>query len=262
MDSSGEYQVQPEAIRSTVGNVGGIIMQTVNVVLELESAVLATTAFAGIGTAVASANSTMQGQQVTTLRTMLNLLTQVNNLVKLSADGYEQADQAVSLSYGGSPSATPAPGAGLWSSSTGAGTLVAAQAAAGAGGPGSPQAVGNVLGYLDAAGVAQPGAQPPTDSPVHFSAWLADSTDNQAQLGVLSVYSGSARGLADVPGGVRAGDLVVIDPGSTAADQQALIGVIGGNNQLYNNGLLQPNFGGVANVQVYRPLSASIPMTT
>jgi uncharacterized protein YukE len=260
MVSTGEYEVQPEAIRSTVGNVGGIIMQAVNAVMELEAMVVAPTSFAAIGASVASANTAMQGQQVSTLKTMLSLLQQVNNLVKLSADGYEQADQAVSVSYGGNPSSTPVPGSGLWSSSSSAGSQVAAAAAGSGAGPGSPHAVGNVVGYLDTAGIAQSGAHVPTDSPVDFSNWLAGNPDNQAQLGVLGVYSGSARGFGDIPGGLKAGDLVVIDPGGSAADQQAIIGVVANNSQLYNNGLLQPDFGGVANVQVYRPLA--IPMLT
>ena len=64
MVSTGQYDVTPEAVRSIVGNVGGIIMQTVNAVLELESMVVAPTSFATIGSAVASTNTALQAQQV------------------------------------------------------------------------------------------------------------------------------------------------------------------------------------------------------
>jgi hypothetical protein len=140
--------------------------------------------------------------------------------------------------------------------------VAAAAVAGGSGGAGTPHQVASVVGYLDAAGVAQPGVQAPTHSPVAFSNWLTDNPDHQTELGVLGVYSGSARGFADIPGGVKPGDLVVLDPGSSAADQQSVIGVVGGSGQLYNNGLLQPDFGGVANVQVYRPMSATLPFST
>src|SRR5882757_4294391 len=50
---TGQYEVRPEAMRSAVGNIGGIIMQTVNAVLDLEKLVLAPTSFAMIGDAVA-----------------------------------------------------------------------------------------------------------------------------------------------------------------------------------------------------------------
>jgi len=117
MAAGGQYQLGPEAVRATVGNVGGIIMQTVNVVLDLESMIVTPTSFATIGSAVASANTSMQAQQVVALRSLLKLLQDVNSLVKQSADAYDSADQAVSSAFGGTnhPAATT-PSTGLWSS--------------------------------------------------------------------------------------------------------------------------------------------------
>src|SRR5438128_12171340 len=99
MTSAGQYNVTPEAVRSIVGNVGGVIMQTVNTVLDLEKLVVPPTSFATIGTAVASANTAMQTQQVAAMRSLLSLLQQVNNLVKQSVDAYDTADQAVAQAY-------------------------------------------------------------------------------------------------------------------------------------------------------------------
>ncbi|HKN98127.1 MAG TPA: WXG100 family type VII secretion target, partial [Pseudonocardiaceae bacterium] len=124
---TGQYTVSPEAVRSIVGNVGGIIMQTMNTVLDLEKMIVAPASFATIGTAVASANTQLQTRQVTALRSLLSLLQKVNDLVKTSVDAYDTADQAVATGYGGQ--ATPAgttPSAALWSSPTA--TQVAARA--------------------------------------------------------------------------------------------------------------------------------------
>ncbi|HKN99812.1 MAG TPA: WXG100 family type VII secretion target, partial [Pseudonocardiaceae bacterium] len=115
-----------------------------------------------------------------------------------------------------------------------------------------PASVSNVVGYLTAAGVGNPAAGIPTSSPHDFVSWLDASPEHQAQLGVIGVYSGAARGFGDVPGGVHNGDVVVIDPG--AGDSATTLGVIANSGQLYNNGLVQPDFGDVATLRVYRPM--------
>jgi uncharacterized protein YukE len=251
MTSTGQYNVSPEAVRSVVGNVGGIIMQTMNTVLDLEKMVVAPASFATIGTAVASANTRMQAQQVTAMRSLLSLLQQVNDLVKRSADDYDSSDQAVAAGYGGQQGSTPAPqSTGLFSSSAGA--QVAAQAVAAGTGPSStPGSVGSVVGYLTSAGVGS-AAGVPTSNPHDFVSWLDASPDHQADLGVIGVYSGTARGFGDVPGGVHDGDMVVVDPGS--AGSGTALGVIGNSGQMYNNGLVRPDFGDVATLRVYRPI--------
>jgi uncharacterized protein YukE len=252
MTSAGQYTVSPEAVRSVVGNVGGIVMQTMNMVLELEAMVVSPTSFATIGSAVASANTQLQGQQVATMRSLLALLQQVNNLVKTSADAYDSADQAVATGFGGqhTPAGTTPSASGLWSSPTG--SLVASQAVgAGTGVAAAPGSVTNVVGYLNAAGLGA-NAQAPTSSPNAFVSWLDTNPQHQAGLGVIGVYSGMARGFGDVPGGVHNGDVVAIDPGTTGDFTQ--LGVIGNSGSLYNNGLVQPDFGDVATLRVYRPM--------
>lgn len=258
MGGAGEYQAQPEAMRSTVGNVGGIIMQGVNVVADLEKTVVAPTSFATFGTAVASANAAMQSSQVTALRSLLNLLQQVNDSVKKSADEYQAADQAVAGGYGGNPAATtPAPSR-IWGSSN-AGQLATSAINDSAGSTPEPGSVGNVLRYLGDAGSGQLAQHPITDTRFHgvsdFNDWLAGDADNQARVGVIEVYAGTARGLGDVPGGVQGGDVVVIEPQSTPG-AQPFIGIAGDTGQLYNHGLVDPAIQGVAKVSVYRPATA------
>jgi uncharacterized protein YukE len=254
MTTAGQYNVTPEAVRSIVGNVGGIIMQSVNTVLDLEKLIVPPTSFATIGSAVASANTAMQTQQVAAMRSLLTLLQQVNNLVKQSVDAYDSADQAVAQAYGGgTPGTTTTATSALFSSPAAA--AVAGQAVSGsAGGVPQPGSVTNVVGYLTSAGVGNQGVTVPTATPHEFVAWLDASPDNQAGLGVLGVYSGAARGFGDVPGGVQNGDMVIIDPGAGASGSGTILGIIGNSGQLYNNGLVQPVFGEVATLRVYRPM--------
>ncbi len=255
MTSAGQYVVAPEAVRSSVGNVGGLIMQAVNTVMALETMIVPPTSFATIGSAVASANTSMQAQQVAALKSLLSLMQQVNNLVQRSVEGYDSADQAVAASYGGNSAGTNG-ASGIFSGGV-ANTLATSAVAGSVGGPGTPHSVSTVLGYLNQAGLTTGGPTgAPTGSAAAFANWLDASPDHQAALGVLGTYSGAARGFGDVPGGVHNGDLVAINPGSSALDQSTVLGVVANNGQLYNNGLIQPDFGGLANLQVYRPMSA------
>jgi uncharacterized protein YukE len=252
MTASGQFQIGPEAVRSTVGNVGGIIMQTMTALLDLEKMIVAPTSFATIGTAVASANTSMQAQQVLALRSLLNLLQKVADDVKKVADAYQSADQSVATGFGGgSQPTTSTPSTGLWSSPVAA-QLAGLAISNSAGATGQPQSAGTVLSYLTQAGLAQSPQGVPTSTPHDFTSWLDASSSNQASLGVIGVYSGAARGFTDVPGGIHNGDLVAITPGSGASD--TMIGIIGNSNQLYNNGLLQPQFGDLATLRVYRPV--------
>lgn len=251
MVPTGHYEVRPEAMRAAAGNVGGIIMQTVNIVLDLEALLLEPTSFASIGGAVASANTALRSQQIAALRSLLELLQEVNDLVKRAADDYDAADRAVAAGYGGRRVADAGTGGGLWSSPAAA-ALASLAVGDGAGKAGQPHSASTVVGYLMDVGLRQPdGPAVPTDSAHEFTSWLDASPDHQAGLGVIGVYAGAARGFGDVPGGVHNGDLVIIDP-SGAAD--TTLGIIGNSNQLYNGGLLQPDFGQVATLRVYRPV--------
>jgi uncharacterized protein YukE len=255
--SNGQYEVQPEAMRSTVGNVGGIIMQAMNVAMDLQSTVLNVAAFANIGNTVGSQNTAMQAQQVQALTSVLNLLQKINDLVKRSADDYEAADRDVAVGYGADHGQTPG-SSSLWSAPTA--TQLANHAINDSVGvAGEPRSVGNVLGYLSDVGVGDLGSQPITDvrfdDASGFANWLDTSPENQARLGVIGVYSGDVRDFGDVPGGVQAGDIVVVEANNLPGGHHQVIGIAGNNGELYNHGIVTPEFHHGATVRVYRPMA-------
>jgi uncharacterized protein YukE len=258
MGTTGEYRAEPEAMRSTVGNVGGIIANGINAVSDLEKLVLQSSAFAGFGSVVAAANEALHSEQVSAVRSLLQLLQEINGLVKHSADAYQRADEAVSDGYGGgSGSSAPAP-TSIWGAPHAAQLAETAITDSVGSHHGQPSSVGNVLRYLDVANLGRLSEQPLTDSRFNgvadFNDWLAGDADNQARVGLIEVYAGTARTFGDVPGGVQSGDVVVVEP-LRHFHHSPVIGVAGDGGALYNHGLVDPNLGGLAKVSVYRPAS-------
>jgi hypothetical protein len=264
---SGQYAARPEVMRAAVGNVGGLIMRASGTLAAFEQLDVGTVSFAPIGSVVGSASSALQGRQVLALRSLLLLLQSVSSKVQQSADGYQDADRAVAASYSGEQVA-PHTGPRIWSSS--AGTAVASHAVrdSGTGSLPTPHRAESVIGYLASADLGELGADAqsrplvsvpvgpvPAGSAADLAAWLADNPAHQAQFGVVAVFEGTARGLDDTPGQLHPGDLVCIEPGADAADGQVTIGVLGDDGGLHNHGRLSPDFGGVAQVHVYRPVS-------
>ncbi|MCX4471719.1 hypothetical protein C5N14_21310 [Micromonospora sp. MW-13] len=244
MTTNSSYHVRPDAVRGVVGNIVGLLLQAYSTVLELERLTLSPTSFAKLGSPVASANIAMQGQVVGTMRTLLQLLQETNDLVHRSANDYDDADQAVAAALGGA--------------STGSGAAPSAALAGyaindSAGAAGEPGSVGNVLDYLGRAGLGELSARPLTEVTFRdardFADWLDRSPANQERVGLLAVYSGSGR---DVPGLVHPGDVVVVQP--FVGDGGPVIGVAGANGQLYNHGAVgsAAEFG---RVRVYRPMT-------
>ncbi|WP_037367118.1 WXG100 family type VII secretion target [Amycolatopsis orientalis] len=257
MGTTGEYRAEPEAMRSTVGNVGGIIAHGINAVADLEKLVLQPSTFASFGSVVAAANEALHSQQVTAVRSLLQLLQEINGLVKHSADAYQSADEAVSEGYGGGRGPSAPSLTSIWGTPHAA-HLAAAAITDSAGAHGEPSSVGNVLRYLGDADLGRLAEHPLTDARFHgvadFNDWLAGDADNQARVGLIEVYSGTARTFGDVPGGVHSGDVVVVEP-LRLADRSPVIGVAGDGGVLYNHGPVDPGLGGLAKVSVYRPAS-------
>jgi len=257
MGTTGEYRAEPEAMRSTVGNVGGIIAHGINAVADLERLVLQPMTFASFGSVVAAANEALHSQQVSAVRSLLQLLQEVNGLVKSSADAYQSADEAVSEGYGGGRAATSSPLTSIWGTPHAA-ELAAAAITDSAGAHGEPASVGNVLRYLGDADLGRLAEHPLTDARFHgvadFNDWLAGDADNQARVGLIEVYSGTARTFGDVPGGVHSGDVVVVEP-LRHPHHSPVIAVAGDGGALYNHGPVDPGLGGLAKVSVYRPAS-------
>lgn len=250
---AGQYRAEPEAMRSAVGNVGGIIAHGINAVADLERLVVQPTSFATFGSAVAAANAALHSSQVTAVRTLLQLLLQVNGLVKASADAYQAADQDVASGYGGghAPAATT-----IWGGGAHASELATLAVNDSAGSTAEPSSVGNVLRYLGDARLGQLGNHPITDTRFHgvadFNDWLAGDADNQARVGLIEVYAGTARSFGDVPGGVHSGDVVVVEP-LLFSEKDPVIGIAGEQGRLYNHGLVDARIHGLAKVSVYRP---------
>jgi hypothetical protein len=250
MGGTGEHRTRPEALRAGAGNVGGIILQAVSTVADLERMVLAPSSFAPFGSAVATASGALQAQQVTALRSLLSLLHEVNELVKHSADSVSQDNDPA-------PAGNRPPGA-MWGSPRAA--ELARHAVADTPDPpdsaaGEPESVGNVLRYLTDTGMGELRTHPvaPTrfGGVADFNDWLGGDAENQARVGVVAVYSGTARGLGEVSSAVHDGDVVVVEPFATSG-RAPFLGVAG-DGRLYNRGRLDEEFRGLARVSVYRP---------
>ncbi|MDT8914358.1 WXG100 family type VII secretion target [Amycolatopsis sp. PS_44_ISF1] len=254
MVTTGEYRAEPEAMRSTVGNVGAIIAHGINAVSDLEKLVVQPASFATFGSAVAAAGAALHSRQVTAVRSLLQLLQQINGLVKSSADAYQAADQAVAGGYGSHSAPAPA-SSSIWGTPH-AGELATLAINDSTGAHGEPGSVGNVLRYLGDANFGRLGEHPITGTRFHgvsdFNDWLAGDTGNQARVGLIEVYAGTARTFGDVPGGVHSGDVVVVEP-LRSAGSAPVIAVAGDGGALYNHGLVDPGLHGLAKVSVYRP---------
>lgn len=263
-------------MRHVVGGVGALLVHAVRTAVDLGAAALDPQGFGAFGAPVAAAQQDLQGQHVDALDALLRGLQRMNGDVRRVADAYELLDREVAQGFrttgfdaastdgGTSPAPATAPGAAtgnaaggllasLWGS--GVGTAVADHARLHAG-AGEPSSVVNVVGYLRDGGVGRVVADPlPTgefEGPTSFADWLDSDPTHQTQIGVIHVYRGDVRDLADIPGGVREGDVVVIDPDVIGVATAAA--PAGTTASLANAGPLDPGLGHRASVRVYRPL--------
>lgn len=246
MSADGEYSADPEAMRAAAGNLSGILVQAIGTVLDLEALALPADAFGALGGDVAAGATQVRTDQVRALRALLDLLRDTGDAVRRSGDGYADADRDTAASYaavsGGSVAAQP-----FWSSQP-PDRLAWLAVADGTGAGGTPYSVRTVLDYLSRTGLGDPGHRPAARDVAGFADWLDASTDHQARLGLIQVYSGEAAGLTDVPG-MRRGDVVVGQP----AAEPAVIGIAGGDGELYNHGPVGADLTD-GWLRVYRPL--------
>jgi len=105
--ADGAYQINPNAVMSITADVASLAGRTSSVTSELMSMSLDATAFASIGSAVASANSALQNQILQNLTALTRLIAQTNQSVATSAQNYVAADTAVAQSFGGGHAVTP-----------------------------------------------------------------------------------------------------------------------------------------------------------
>lgn len=105
MGSEG-YQVNPAAVGSISGDIGGLVSSMTDGISQFGSSLVDGTAFSLIGSPVASANSALQGNLMTGLNQTAQLLTTVNQNVSTAATNYANADTAIAQAYGGNDNAT------------------------------------------------------------------------------------------------------------------------------------------------------------
>ncbi|MGA8114642.1 MAG: hypothetical protein WCA46_13335 [Actinocatenispora sp.] len=98
--SADSFQINPTAVRGVTTDVSGLTGNLGEVISGLESAVIETSAFATLGGAVASANSTLQSQLVSALRSALQLFQSINQHIGAASDDYAATDNAVAQGYG------------------------------------------------------------------------------------------------------------------------------------------------------------------
>ncbi|MGI8667549.1 MAG: hypothetical protein ACR2N4_16235 [Jatrophihabitans sp.] len=259
------FQIDPDAVRSVAGNIGGILMQAISMTRDLQRLTLAPASYAQIGTAVATGGEALQAEQVQALHSLLEVLSDLTGEVSAVATSTRELDQQIAADLAWTGAST---GTSLWSSPL-AGHL-ADTAMAGGSQPATGQSVDGVLGYLDRAGMGQLSSHPLTggsfDSPTALADWLDTDPDNQTRIGVIGVYAGDSGNLADVPGGAHPGDLVYVarwqldgtDPSAFSATTVASVGVLGSDGQLYNQGAISTaGWHDVTDLRIYRPLSGA-----
>ena len=179
---AGEHRTEPEAMRSVVGNVGGIITHGINTVADLERLILQPMSFAALGSAVATASAALHSGQVCAVRTLLRLLQEINGLIKTTADETGAGTTSTASIWGNSPGSELA-------------TLAINDSA---GAAGEPSSVGNVLRYLDIARLCRhPITAARFTGVADFNDWLTADAGNQARIGLIEVYAGTARTFGD-----------------------------------------------------------------
>src|ERR1700730_2368668 len=99
--ADGGYQINPNAVMSITADVSSLASHTSSLTSDLMSMSLDGTTFAGIGSAVASANSALQREFLQNLTALTQLIEQTNQSVATSAQNYVAADTAVAQSFGG-----------------------------------------------------------------------------------------------------------------------------------------------------------------
>ncbi|WP_432845416.1 hypothetical protein ACQPXB_31260 [Amycolatopsis sp. CA-161197] len=110
--TAGSYRVLPAEVSSIVKNVESLGSSALSSTRDLESLVIDALSFAGIGSGVAAANSTLQSQLVSSLGKFVSLIGEVSGKVQSAVQGYTDADTAVAQGLGGGTQAAPAAGGG------------------------------------------------------------------------------------------------------------------------------------------------------
>ncbi|AXB42115.1 hypothetical protein [Amycolatopsis albispora] len=98
---TGAFRVEPDAARSVVRSMEDLNATAATSAREVGSLAIDIASFAGIGSAVGSANASLQQQLTGALGRFVELIGQISEYVRLAADGYTAADDATARGYGG-----------------------------------------------------------------------------------------------------------------------------------------------------------------
>ncbi|MEV6902598.1 hypothetical protein [Amycolatopsis sp. NPDC051372] len=109
--TAGSYRVSSPEVSSIVKDVESLGSSALSSTRDLESLVIDALSFAGIGSGVAAANSTLQSQLVSSLGKFVNLIGEVSGKVQSAVQGYTDADTAVAQGLGGGTQAAAGGGA-------------------------------------------------------------------------------------------------------------------------------------------------------
>jgi hypothetical protein len=223
---------QRDGIRSTAGQLGGILVRAVTVVRGLSELTIEQESFGAMGKQLATVDARQHARHVAALHDALNTLWQGTNSAQAP---HGRSDGLSDKRFWSTPVATR-----LGRIAVGDGIS-----------PGHPASVGALLIQLVAVGLAHPDGLDDVPARVgDFADWLDASAEHQMAVGLVAVYAGPAR---DTPGVVRCGDVAVIEP----VDGEPMLGVVGDGGSLHNDGPLAADFGAVATLRVYRPIVAS-----
>ncbi|MEU4250625.1 hypothetical protein AB0F15_24785 [Amycolatopsis sp. NPDC026612] len=99
--SAGTYRAETAEMAAVVEAVEDVGSAFRSATRDLEGLVLDALSFAGIGSAVAAANSALHSSLAGALQKLLDLVTNVNQNVRTAAEGYRAADSDVAQAYGG-----------------------------------------------------------------------------------------------------------------------------------------------------------------
>ncbi|MBP2182967.1 hypothetical protein [Amycolatopsis magusensis] len=100
---TGAFRVEPDAARSVVRSMEDLNATAASSARDVGSLAIDIASFAAIGSSVGSANASLQQQLTGALSRFVELIGQISEYVRLSADGYTAADEATARGFGGGP---------------------------------------------------------------------------------------------------------------------------------------------------------------
>jgi hypothetical protein len=99
MATTGNYQVDPQAVLRVLNDVGQLLSQIETAVAQVRGMAVPSGCYGAVGMSVASANTTLQMQSAATLAGLLTALAETSRRVRGSAAGYDRTDSEIALGW-------------------------------------------------------------------------------------------------------------------------------------------------------------------